>query len=1048
MPETGIALFGGVRIERDGRALPAGPAQQRAVLALLALAGGQPVGRAALLSALWPAPDEAPPSAWNIVQTHVKRLRAALEPDRPAHRPSVLLPSVGDGYALRPGADAVDVLRFRALVEASAEPHRQGDHAAVWRLLREALETWTAEPAADVPQLCGHPWLVALQAVHYAAVARYLDAATALGRGAEVVELAERTARGHPLDELAQARLIRVYQDAGRRADAFAHFHATRQLLVDQLGVDPGPELAAAHQALLLGENTGRATMPSRPRAEIPAQLPADVSDFVGRASELAVLDQLTAKPRANVNNAVTAAAATSAPPPPPSVVAICGPAGVGKTALALRWSHRVAALFPDGCLYIDLQGYGPQRPVEPADVAARFLGALGIPRVELPSDPDDLIARLRSILAGRRMLILLDNARSPAQVRPLLPGAADCRTVVTSRSDLAGLVARDGARRVILETLSDREATGLLNRLLGPRAGLDPESASRLARFCDHLPLALRIAAERVASRPAATLHDLVADFADHQRRLDSLSAGEDEAAAMRAVFSWSYAALAPEAARTFRLVGLHPGREFDEFAVAALIGQSVPSALRVADQLIRTFLIRQTDDGRFITHDLLRAYARELAHSQESAADREAAIARVLDDLCRTAAAAMDVVYPFEKIRRPRPDALTQSHRKFDDTSTAEHWLSTQTDTLLAAAQQAAEVGLTQYVGFLAATLQRHLHTAGRFTEMADLQRLALRLARERGDKQAERLALVDLGLACFRLARYTEAIEHVELALQSAVAGGDQLVEGLARHGLSMVHYRLGDLDAALAQTRRALELARAVGDRATEGAALGAIGLVREWRGEPEAALASYRSALAIHRETGFRAAEADALNNIAIVHRQAGRYPEAVAHLEQALAVYREVNDRGGEGAALNNLGLTNISTGDWAQAKDFLLAALELHRVLGGPGEGESLNILGLLDTKAGRWQEAIEWAHQALVLGEGSGDLGAQSNAHHTLGEASLALGEVDRALKHHEQDLALALRTGSKADERRARDGIRRCREAKGVPPGREQPGGTDLQ
>ena len=209
MPETGIALFGGVRIERDGRPLPAGPAQQRAVLALLALAGGQPVGRAALLSALWPGLDEAPPSAWNIVQTHVKRLRAALEPDRPAHRPSVLLPSVGDGYALRPGADAVDVLRFRALVESTAEPHRQGDHAAVWRLLREALESWTAEPAADVPQLNGHPWLVALQAVHYAAVARYLDTATALGRGAEVVELAEQSARGHPLDELAQARLER-----------------------------------------------------------------------------------------------------------------------------------------------------------------------------------------------------------------------------------------------------------------------------------------------------------------------------------------------------------------------------------------------------------------------------------------------------------------------------------------------------------------------------------------------------------------------------------------------------------------------------------------------------------------------------------------------------------------------------------------------------------------------------------------------------------------------------------------------------------------------
>ncbi|GAA2000771.1 tetratricopeptide repeat protein [Catenulispora subtropica] len=1042
-------MFGGVVIERDGAPLPPGPAQQRAVLALLALAGGQPVGRAALLDALWPV--EAPPSAWNIVQTQVKRLRAALEPDRPAHRPSALLPSVGDGYALRLGPDAVDVVRFRTLVEASGEPYRRDDHATVWRLLGEALDLWTAEPAADVPQLSGHPWLAALHSVHYAAVARYLDAATALGRGAEVVGLAERTARLHPLDELAQARLIRVYQDAGRRADAFAHFHATRQLLVDQLGVDPGPELTATHQALLLGESAGRgAAVPSSSapplRSGVPAQLPADVPDFVGRAPELAILDQLAAKPR----SAAAAAGAAASGGPRPTVVVICGPAGVGKTALALRWSHRVADLFPDGCLYIDLQGYGPQRPVAPADAAAGFLAALGIPRSELPREPDDLTARLRTTLAGRRMLILLDNARTPAQVRPLLPGTAGCRTVVTSRSDLAGLVARDGARRVVVEALSDGEATGLLHRLLGARAGDDPESAARLARFCDRLPLALRIAAERVASRPAATLRDLVADFEDHQRRLDTLSVGEDEAAAMRAVFSWSYAALAPEAAQAFRLLGLHPGRDFDAFAVAALTGRSVHAAGHVVDQLIRTFLIRQTGDGRLTTHDLLRAYARELAENQESDTDRSAAIARLLDDLCRTAATAMDEVYPFEKYRRPRPDGLAHPHRTFADTGPgsaavgavgAEQWLTAQTDTLLAAAHLAADTGLARHVGFLAATLQRHLTTAGRFREMAELQRLAVRLARESGDEDAERIALADLGMACHRLTRYAEAIEHLQKALVMAVGSGDRLVEAGARQGLGMVHYRLGDLDTALAELESALDVARTTGDRVTEGSALGNIGLIREWRGEFEAALAEYHRALALHRETGFRAAEADALNNIAIVHRQAGRYPEAVAHLEQALAVYREVNDRGGEGAALNNLGLANIFTGDWRRAREHLLAALELHRVLGGPGEGESLNILGLLDLKAGNWQEAIEWAGQALVLGEDSGDLGTQGNAHHTLGESAFALGEFDVALTHHEQDLALGLRTGSKTDQRRARAGIQRCLEAKNAPPGLDQ-------
>ena len=1022
MPEIRVALFGGVLIRRDGVTLPPGPAQQRAVLALLALAGGQPVGRAALLAALWP--DQAPRSAWNIVQTQVKRLRAALEPDRSAHRPSTLLPSVGDGYALRLGPDAIDVVHFRALVESAAEPHRRGDHAAVWRLLGEALGTWSAEPAADVPHLSDHPWLVAVRSVHYGAVARYLDAATALGRGAEVVELAERTARAHLLDESAQARLIRVYRDAGRRADAFAHFHATRRLLADELGVDPGPELAATHQALLRGETAGRSAAP-RPRNGVPAQLPADVPDFIGRATELAVLDQLAAEP-SHAGTAVSCG-------PQPSVVAICGPAGVGKTALALRWSHRVADSFPDGCLYVDLQGYGPQRPVAPADAAAGFLSALGIPRIDLPSEPDDLVARLRTALAGRRMLILLDNARAPAQVRPLLPGAVNCRTVVTSRSDLAGLVARDGARRVVLEAMSDHEATGLLHRLLGPRAGADPESAARLARFCDRLPLALRIAAERVASRPAATLRDLVADLADHQRRLDALSAGEDDVAAMRAVFSWSYAALAPEAARAFRLVGLHPGREFDEFAIAALTGQSVRAAGDATDQLIRTFLIHRTDDGWLTTHDLLRAYARELADGQESVAGRQAATTRLLDDLCRTAAAAMDLVYPFEQDRRPRPDALAHPLRGFDDAAAAERWLNTQTDTLLAGSRPAGDTRPAHHVGFLAATLHRHLNTTGRFTELAVLQETAVRLARDHGDEQAERVALANLGLACHRLARYPEAIEHLRKALAMAVGSGDRLTESSARYGIGMALYRLGDMDSALAESSRALEAARTAGDRVIEGSALGNIGLVREWRGQFEAALADYRSALAIHRETGFRAAEADALNNIAIVHRQAGRYPEAIAHLEQALAVYRAVNDRGGEGAALNNLGLANLSTGDWGRAREFLLEALDLHRVLGGPGEGENLNILGLLDLRAGRWPEAIEWALQALVIGEGSGDLGTQGNAHHTLGEAAFALGEFDRALAHHGQDLALGSRTGSKTDQRRARAAIQRCREAK---------------
>lgn len=1015
-PSAGIriALFGGVRIWRDGTELPAGPGQQRAVLALLALAEGRAAGRAFLIEALWP--DGPPPSGWNIVQTHVKRLRATLEPDRPAHRPSALIPSAGDGYALRVAADRVDVVRFRTLAERAAEPHRRGDFATSFSLLDEALALWTAPPAPDVPQIAEHPWLRTLQGVRAAAVARFLDAAVALRRGAEVVELAEQAAQANPLDELAQARLIRVYQAAGRRADAFRHFHLTRSLLAEQLGVDPGAELAATHQALLQSEATDAAPLsapaPAPNRVPVPMQLPPDVPDFVGRSALLAALDDFGADGSR------------------PAVAAVTGPAGVGKTALVVRWSHRVAHLYPDGCLYIDLRGYGPQPPMEAAEAATRFLVALGISRTEAPGDLEELVARYRSALAGRRMLILLDNARSPAQARQLLPGVPGCRAVVTSRSDLAGLVARDGAKRLVVEPFSGPEATALLHRLVGPQADAEPQAALALARACDRLPLALRIAAERVASRPSAALGDLVAEFTDHQGRLDALSAGGDDATAVRAVFSWSYAALAADAARAFQLLGLHPGREFDAYAVAALTDQPVRTALRSVDELARLHLVRHVGGGRFTTHDLLRDYARELAEQQESETERAAATSRLLDELARTAAAAMDAAYPYEKNRRPRTDVLAASRRTFADAQQAETWLAAEIETLLAAVGLAVDSGLPQHVGFLSGTLHRYLHTAGRYTEMIELHALAAHLLQDLGDETAAGWALHDLGIACHRLARHAEATEHLNQALAIARKHGDRIGESGALHGLGMVGYRRGDLDVALAHFDEALAVNQAIGDRVAEGVMLGNIGLVLEWRDEKDEALSYYQRALTIQRAAGFRVGEGDALNNIAIVHRQCGRSAEAIDYLQQALGVYRAINDRGGQGAALNNLGLANISTRRWTEARGYLLAALEIHQVIGSLGpEAETENVLGLLDLTVGRPADALEHADRALALGEIMDDLGIQTNAHHSLGEARLALGDPGRALEHHLRALELARRTGSRPDERRALDGIARC-------------------
>jgi tetratricopeptide (TPR) repeat protein len=1054
-----ITLFGRVRVWRDEVELPSGPAQQRAVLTLLALAGGQPVGRDRLIAALWP--DKPPPSAWNIVQTHVKRLRAALEPGRPAHRPSSLLPSAGDGYALRVGPDQVDALRFRALVERAAEPYRRGDHAAAWPLLGEALALWTAAPVADVPLLADHPAVAALGGLRQAALGRYVDGALALGRGAEVVEAAQRAAADRPLDELAQARLIQVYQAAGRRADAFDVYHDTRSRLADRLGVDPGPDLAAAHLALLhqdqgqdqdadhetagpaadlqpatarlqptLDQNQPASRVPPaarRPqraparlplRLPAPAQLPADVADFVGRCAHLTALDDLLT----NGGPAPTAAAAT--------VAAIGGAAGVGKTALLLRWSHRVADRFPDGCLYVDLRGYGPQPPLPPEAALAGFLAALGITRAEPPGDLAELAARYRTALAGRRVLVLLDNARSPDQVRPLLPGGPGCRTVVTSRNDLAGLVARDGARRIVLEPMPTPEAATLLHALLGARADDEPGPALALAEACDRLPLALRIAAELALSRPGATLGELLAELTGHQHRLDLLNAGGDEATGIRAVFSWSYSALPAAAARAFRLLGLHPGREFDAAGVAALTGLPAREAALSMDSLIRLYLVAQAGSGWYTMHDLLREYARELAEQHEPEAEQRAAITRLLDELTSTAAAAMDAIYPFERNRRPKIATRDAPLRTFAGPEPAQAWLEAQTATLLAAAVLAADHGLSQHVAMFSSTLHRHLHTTCRYNDMLELHGCAAQVMHDYGDIRDEGAALRDLGLAYHRLARYPEALSNLSWALEIAEDVNDLTGQSGALHGLGMVHFRLGDLPQALSHFDQALAVNRTIGDRAAEGAVLGNIGLVHEWQGDRAGALDLYRRALAIHREIGFRAGEGDALNNIAIVHRQEGNYPEAISHLEQALEVYRSINDPGGQGAALNNLGLAHISTCRWSESREYLLQALDTHRAIGSLGaEAETLNILGLLDCTMGRHEDAVRCFDQALALAELTADLGSQTNSHHGLGQARLGLGDPAEALGHHEQALALARRTGSPGDEARAAEAITRC-------------------
>jgi len=384
----------------------------------------------------------------------------------------------------------------------------------------------------------------------------------------------------------------------------------------------------------------------------VPAQLPADVDLFTGRAGELAELDRLltVTPPQTGAPDAVGGASTAVV------ISAVSGTAGVGKTALALRWAHRVRAGFPDGQLYVNLRGYDPDQPVSPADALARFLRALGVAGADIPLEVDERAASYRSLLDGQRILIVLDNAATVEQVRPLLPGTPSALVVVTSRDALAGLVARDGARRLDLDLLPPQDAVALLGALIEERVAAEPDAAAALAGQCARLPLALRIAAELAATRPTTPLATLVAELADEQRRLELLDAGGDPRTAVRAVFSWSYLHLPAEAAWAFRLLGPHPGPDLDPYATAALTHTTMEQAQHLLNVLARAHLIGPTGPGRYGMHDLLRAYAIDLTSTEDAENERRAALTRLFDHYLATACAAMDTLHPADAHRRPR--------------------------------------------------------------------------------------------------------------------------------------------------------------------------------------------------------------------------------------------------------------------------------------------------------------------------------------------------------------------------------------------------------
>ncbi|MFJ9738342.1 tetratricopeptide repeat protein [Streptomyces sp. NPDC101166] len=1014
-----LHLLGPLELRVAGRVREVGQPRRRAVLAALAADAGRPVPVDALIDRVWDA--EPPDGARSVLYAHISRLRrllddATTEADaRGAEAAALRIVRASGGYVLEADDDAVDLLRFRALVARGRACPSVAERA---RVLREALGLWRGAP---LPELSG-AWAERVRAVwsseRIEAALAWAGAVRHEGRPEEVPALLAPLAAEHPLAEPLAVMLVRALGEAGRTAEAVQAYTTAERQLTDELGVGPGRELRSVYEELLSERDGGQPT-PGAPcpapattpvaTACVPAQLPMDVRAFTGREDQLADLTRHLL----DGQDACRAAAVV--------VSAVSGTAGVGKTALAVHWAHRVRDAFPDGQLYVDLRGYDPQEPVSAAQALAGFLTALGVPGTEIPLRLDDRAARYRTAVDGRRLLVVLDNAASAAQVRPLLPGTPACRVLITSRDSLASLVSVNGAHRVVLNALSPDEATALLRTLTGSRVDAEPAEAAALAEQCGRLPLALRVAAELVLSRPAEPLAALVAELRDRRRRLDLLDGDGDPRAAVRAVFSWSYDRLPELPARLFRLLGLHPGPDADVHSAAALAGESADRTRRALDVLAGAHLVERTAPGRYGMHDLLRAYAGELAVRHHATRDRDAALARLLDHCLAASAAAMDLLYPAERHLRPVVDLPSAGLPPLRTAEECRAWLAAVQPTLVALCSRTEEPGPSGHTVRLATTLHRHYERCGHYADALAVHTHALRAARSAGDARGEADVLVCLGAVHRRLGDYDSAHRCHDTALALCRRVGYRT--GEARHltNVGVLHELRGQYREAADHHERAVGLFRAAGDAHGEADVLNNLGIVHELLEDYQASIERYRRALDLYRATGHALGEASALGNLGIVVARLGDHAAAAGYFERALALFRRLDNTGGEAHALSNLGDAFSGLGRYEEAAAHQGRALELFRRTGERyGEAGALNGLGEALYGAGRHVEALDAHASALEVASGIEEREEQARAHVGTAAVRQALRDPERAEHHLRAALALYTALDSpRADE-----------------------------
>jgi DNA-binding SARP family transcriptional activator/tetratricopeptide (TPR) repeat protein len=964
---------------------PAGPAllhgaRQRAVLGVLALHAGTVLPIPRLVDVLWG--DDPPRTAVKTLHSHVARIRQALAE---CGFPSVLV-TREPGYVLEVASDVVDALRFEREVRAARKDIATGAVDRAVTTLRAAMALWRGDAFADAALTgWGLREIDRLHELRLSTMEELWDALLRQGEHEDAVRELPRLLAAHPTRErLAGLHMLALYR-CGRHTDALEVFHGLRVRLADEFGVDPGPELLALHTSILRRDPD---LDPRQPTGG-PAQLPARVGHFTGRDTELALLDRALDGER--------------------PVVLISGAAGMGKTALAIQWAHRIADRFPDGQLFIDLRGHDPRLAMSAQDALAHLLRSLDVADERVPGEPTERAALYRSLLHDRRCVIVVDNVPSVAEILPLVPGTGPSLLVVTSRQALAALSSRHAVHPIALDALDHTSSITLLTRVLGAeRVAHERGPAARLVRLCGGMPLALRIAAARLVGAPQRPIAALAAELVGGNR-LDTLAVDGDSRT-VRAVLASAYLPLTAPQARMFRRLGLSPGTTFSTALGAALCGVSTQDGRLVADGLSSAHLITGVAPDRFRFHDLIRDFARQCARTDEPAAALAEAGDRLVDWYLAVAAEANRAIDPNRDLvtptlRHPAPERPFAADRH-----AALAFLIAERDNLLPVVRYARDNGRLAAAWQLTYLLTSFYDATGHWHERIELCRHGAAAATELGDPKAEAEMLRALGVAYFmvrrlhdaldtnaqalaavkaagdvdgeghvhnnianayvELRRFDEAITAHRMAVARSAAAGNQLGHALARRNLGYTYVRMGRAQDSIAPLTGALATFRELGNTRLEAATLDTLGEAYTERGDHDLALAYLGEAIAVSRANGDRWMEWESLLDAGVVHLGRKDFAAALADFEQSLVISREVGDRHGEAAALHHVGRALLGAGDLDAAREHLALAMSVRaRVPDDYQEAHLHRDLAELAARSGQAAAAAAHRHQAITL-------------------------------------------------------------------------------